>query len=166
MQFAGRRVSKGKTPVLRPWPRRFLSGNEGAGLSATTRVRTVDWVSRPDGVGFKVAEGEGFEPPEPFGSPDFKAGAIDHSATLPKKRVNHERLCTFTAMEKFAFAARRSGWLQAEFLDSFTQGGTGHTQQFGGAGEVAIEGLKRAHDHLPLQSFQQRLVEFTELDVQ
>jgi hypothetical protein len=25
----------------------------------------------------------GFEPTEPFGSPDFKSGAFDHSATSP-----------------------------------------------------------------------------------
>ncbi len=31
----------------------------------------------------KVAEGEGFEPPEPCGSAVFKTAAIDHSATLP-----------------------------------------------------------------------------------
>jgi len=31
----------------------------------------------------KMAEGEGFEPPEPFGSPVFKTGALNHSATLP-----------------------------------------------------------------------------------
>src|SRR5512140_2426957 len=30
-----------------------------------------------------VAEGEGFEPPEPCGSAVFKTAAIDHSATLP-----------------------------------------------------------------------------------
>lgn len=32
----------------------------------------------------RVAEGEGFEPPGPFDPPDFKAGALDHSATLPE----------------------------------------------------------------------------------
>jgi hypothetical protein len=31
-----------------------------------------------------MAEGEGFEPPLPFGKPVFKTGAIVHSATLPK----------------------------------------------------------------------------------
>ena len=30
-----------------------------------------------------MAEREGFEPPEPFGSPHFECGAIDHSATSP-----------------------------------------------------------------------------------
>ena len=31
----------------------------------------------------KMAEGEGFEPPEPRGSTVFKTAAIDHSATPP-----------------------------------------------------------------------------------
>jgi hypothetical protein len=31
----------------------------------------------------KLAEGVGFEPTDPFGSPVFKTGAIDHSATPP-----------------------------------------------------------------------------------
>ena len=30
-----------------------------------------------------VAEGEGFEPPKPCGSPVFKTGAINHSAIPP-----------------------------------------------------------------------------------
>ena len=30
-----------------------------------------------------MAEGVGFEPTEPFGSPVFKTGAIDHSTTPP-----------------------------------------------------------------------------------
>ena len=29
------------------------------------------------------AVGEGFEPPVPFGTPVFKTGALDHSATQP-----------------------------------------------------------------------------------
>jgi hypothetical protein len=32
------------------------------------------------------ADGEGFEPPVPFGTPVFKTGAIDHSATHPTMR--------------------------------------------------------------------------------
>ncbi len=31
------------------------------------------------------AVGEGFEPPVPCGTPVFKTGAFDHSATRPKK---------------------------------------------------------------------------------
>src|SRR5215470_7498620 len=33
--------------------------------------------------GQRGAEAEGFEPPDPRGSPAFKAGAFGHSATLP-----------------------------------------------------------------------------------
>ena len=32
----------------------------------------------------KLAEGEGFEPPEPCGSPVFKTGSLNHSDTPPK----------------------------------------------------------------------------------
>lgn len=34
-----------------------------------------------------MAEGVGFEPTEPFGSPVFKTGAIDHSTTPPMESV-------------------------------------------------------------------------------
>ncbi len=34
-------------------------------------------------TGVKVAEREGFEPPEPLGSTVFKTAAIDHSAISP-----------------------------------------------------------------------------------
>ncbi len=44
-------------------------------LDASCRVQPVT-------VG--QAEGEGFEPPEPFGSAVFKTAAIDHSATPPE----------------------------------------------------------------------------------
>ena len=30
-----------------------------------------------------MAEREGFEPPVPFGTPDFESGTFDHSATSP-----------------------------------------------------------------------------------
>ena len=33
---------------------------------------------------YHLAEGEGFEPPEPRGSTVFKTAAIDHSATPPQ----------------------------------------------------------------------------------
>ena len=33
----------------------------------------------------KLAEGEGFEPPEPCGSPVFKTGSLNHSDTPPKR---------------------------------------------------------------------------------
>ena len=32
-----------------------------------------------------LAEGKGFEPPEPCGSSDFESDAIDHSATPPNQ---------------------------------------------------------------------------------
>lgn len=35
-------------------------------------------------VAGRLAEGEGFEPPEPCGSPVFKTGALNHSATPPE----------------------------------------------------------------------------------
>ena len=34
-----------------------------------------------------MAEREGFEPPDPFGSTVFKTAAIDHSATSPSQNV-------------------------------------------------------------------------------
>ena len=40
-----------------------------------------------------MAEGEGFEPPEPFGSAVFKTAAIDHSATLPFSYLERWRIC-------------------------------------------------------------------------
>ena len=36
----------------------------------------------------KLAEREGFEPPEPFGSMVFKTTAFDHSAISPHEREN------------------------------------------------------------------------------
>jgi hypothetical protein len=38
-----------------------------------------------------VAEGVGFEPTEPFGSPVFKTGAIDHSTTPPLGKLSESR---------------------------------------------------------------------------
>jgi hypothetical protein len=40
----------------------------------------------------KMAEGEGFEPPEPRGSTVFKTAAIDHSATPPLGCVSRRLL--------------------------------------------------------------------------
>src|SRR5690349_1736849 len=39
-----------------------------------------------------VAEEVGFEPTEPCGSPVFKTGAIDHSATPPTQRGDAKRI--------------------------------------------------------------------------
>jgi hypothetical protein len=38
-----------------------------------------------------MAEGVGFEPTEPFGSPVFKTGAIDHSTTPPLGKLSESR---------------------------------------------------------------------------
>ena len=38
-------------------------------------------------AGLIGAEREGFEPPVPLSTPVFKTGAIDHSATSPKRRM-------------------------------------------------------------------------------
>ena len=38
-----------------------------------------------------MAEGEGFEPPKPFGSAVFKTAAIDHSANPPKRGPTFEK---------------------------------------------------------------------------
>ena len=54
-----------------------------------------------------MAEGVGFEPTEPFGSPVFKTGAIDHSTTPP------------------FFAAGRSDTKSANPAAGFTQGSRG-----------------------------------------
>ena len=35
-----------------------------------------------------MAEREGFEPPVPFGTPDFESGTFDHSATSPENCKN------------------------------------------------------------------------------
>lgn len=35
----------------------------------------------PGGAVYVIAEKEGFEPSAPFGTPGYKSGAIDHSAT-------------------------------------------------------------------------------------
>ena len=48
-------------------------------------VKGNDRVAREsDEPGKKLAEGEGFEPPVPCGTPVFKTGAFDHSATPPR----------------------------------------------------------------------------------
>ena len=43
-----------------------------------------DTKTAPMGPLSYLAEREGFEPPEPFGSPHFECGAFDHSATSPE----------------------------------------------------------------------------------
>jgi hypothetical protein len=63
-----------------PWPSKAETGPTGPLL----RLRRT---------ALEVAEREGFEPPEPFGSAVFKTAAIDHSATSPRlERQKHKVL--------------------------------------------------------------------------
>ena len=66
----GKVVQSGLVVVAEEMP--FLAGKP---VILSTVVQTCPIV--------KVAEREGFEPPEPCGSPHFECGAIDHSATSP-----------------------------------------------------------------------------------
>ena len=50
--------------------------------------------------GFLVAEGVGFEPTDACTSPVFKTGALDHSATLPKKQIIQEVGCFCESVTK------------------------------------------------------------------
>ncbi len=50
------------------------------------------WVGRRHRANVRMAEGEGFEPPEPFGSTVFKTAAFDHSATPPRTPPQIEAL--------------------------------------------------------------------------
>ena len=54
-----------------------------------------------------MAEGEGFEPPEPFGSMVFKTTAFDRSATLPAicagNRLLKNEIRSFASKEIHAF---------------------------------------------------------------
>ena len=62
---------------------------------ATTATTTsYGWASanrRQAAALVKTAEAEGFEPPDPRGSPAFKAGALGRSATLPAISVAGRR---------------------------------------------------------------------------
>ena len=68
--------------------------NEGIAVQSQPASVVVESVvlrgEKPDltalvqqGPNVKLAEREGFEPPEPCGSPHFECGALDHSATSP-----------------------------------------------------------------------------------
>ena len=48
-----------------------------------------------------MAEREGFEPPEPFGSPHFECGALDHSATSPAHEGENVELPPQNGSRKF-----------------------------------------------------------------
>ena len=66
----------------------YGSANPGDSHPSGMRIGSVQPFSRlAVQLCFKLAEREGFEPPEPCGSPDFKSGAIDHSATSPSEHV-------------------------------------------------------------------------------
>ena len=45
-----------------------------------SQAQSISWFTETEK---KQTEREGFEPPDPFGSPVFKTGAIGHSATSP-----------------------------------------------------------------------------------
>ena len=62
----------------RPYPR-FSSLR--LGVSAPCHRYSCPRVTAKD----FLAEGKGFEPPEPCGSSDFESDAIDHSATPPNQ---------------------------------------------------------------------------------
>ncbi len=53
------------------------------------------------GPNVKMAEREGFEPPEPFGSPHFECGALDHSATSPAHEGENVELHPQNGSRKF-----------------------------------------------------------------
>ena len=56
-----------------------------------------------------MAEGVGFEPTEPFGSPVFKTGAIDHSTTPPVRVLRDRYARALSAIqEKPSFRAARN----------------------------------------------------------
>ncbi len=46
----------------------------------------------------RMAEREGFEPPEPLGSTVFKTAAIDHSATHPSECAEMNKFFSFGKM--------------------------------------------------------------------
>ena len=63
-----------------------------------------------------LADGEGFEPPVPCGTPVFKTGAFDHSATRPNA------LFDSTDKKPRRKAASRLLGLQSRFVSLLTRG--------------------------------------------
>lgn len=56
-----------------------------------------------------MAEGEGFEPPRPFGLTVFKTAAIDHSANPPGQLLSsYSRKVSFKAKIELAIALDRA----------------------------------------------------------
>ena len=74
-------------------PYHFKNGTSmAAPLVAGAAALVREWLQRDrgllnpderDALLASMAEREGFEPPDPFGSTVFKTAAIDHSATSP-----------------------------------------------------------------------------------
>ena len=56
----------------------------------------------------KKADGEGFEPPVPCGTPVFKTGAFDHSATRPAVGGREQGIVAHQWVEAQVVIGRRS----------------------------------------------------------
>src|SRR5450830_1167168 len=87
------------------------SGSPGARLSS----RGVIAASLSPGSTPGLAEEEGFEPPEPFGSTVFKTAALNHSAT-PPRIVRSGCPRRDYPLSLLDFAARRSRGQVGEWL--------------------------------------------------
>jgi hypothetical protein len=106
IEFHGVRLSKARLPVHMDAAGRGAGDNRSKEVSGKGNQKVTSlgalfahfgtpWRTRgesPERLGIaiiplnireKMAEGVGFEPTEPFGSPVFKTGAIDHSTTPP-----------------------------------------------------------------------------------
>ncbi len=62
-----------------------------------------------------MAEGVGFEPTEPFGSPVFKTGAIDHSTTPPVFCVPQRYARSFGEIQEKLFIPAHAEFRQGFF---------------------------------------------------
>ena len=97
-------------------PLRSIAARFGA---ASTSLRSV--VKPPPGVlipppkkttcastsRMKLAEGEGFEPPVPCGTPVFKTGSFNHSDTPPKRELHYRGWSRMVSSRHFDnFAAK------------------------------------------------------------
>ena len=69
-------------PLMEARWARLQATDDAAGVSRDDPRRDVEH-DRSNTLK-RLAEEEGFEPPEPFGSTVFKTAAIDHSATPPR----------------------------------------------------------------------------------
>ena len=57
-----------------------------------------------------MAESEGFEPPEPFGSTVFKTAAIDHSASSPLASVTSNECIPQVLDRRRSDTVKLSNW--------------------------------------------------------